>query len=140
MRLIKAPLVLCGCALVPLAPTFARAEAPAPTFTVELEVADRPARGAPDTLRLLFTISDRGCSSASARRDPVRYEVTVCREGGDASAPILGFTVERAENSREGNSLKKLRSTARVALGVRRTVGRFGFGDGSITEIAATVR
>ena len=137
LSLGSALVLVCACAPIGFAPAPARADG---SLTVEIAIAESGGRGGRDGLQLVLALGERGCSAASARREPVRYEVTVCREGGDGAAPVLSFQIERADASRENGSQKKVRVTARLAAGRRATVGRLAFADGARTEIAATVR
>jgi len=137
---ITCAVLLAVCGLVPLASRPAHAGPPPGPQTMELEIVNRPTRGAPDTLQVTITLGERGCSSIETQRDPVRHKVIVCREGGDAVASVLSFNVERHDSSREASSHKKLHSTARMAAGQRLVVGRVAHADGANLQVTATLR
>ena len=132
--------VAVGAALLLTAPT-ARAQPAPPSLAVDLDIAEQVRGGARESVLLTLTLAgDRGCSSVQVRREPVRYDVQVCRDGGDASAPVLSFIIERNENSPCGHSLAKFRVTSRLAPGKRAVIGRIAHTDGAGTHVTAIVR
>ena len=119
----------------------AHAQPAPPSLAVDLDIAEQVRGGGRETLTLTLTLAgDRGCSSVQVRREPVRYDVQVCREGGDASAPVLSFAIERTEISPRGHSQAKFRVTSRMAPGKRAVIGRVAHADGAGTYVTATVR
>jgi hypothetical protein len=143
-RSVRMSLTCFAAALAPAALLLVRPAAhaePAPApLTVELEIAEAGRAGEPPLAATLTMALERGCSSVQARRDAVRYDVVVCREGGDARTPVLGFTIERSVSSAKVHSVAKLRVTARLALGRRVVVGRVVHPGGGGTEVRATAR
>jgi len=119
----------------------ARAQPAPPSLAVDLDIAEQVRGGGRESVMLTLTLAgERGCSSVQVRREHVRYEVQVCREGGDPLAPVLAFTIERSESSPRGHSLAKFRVTSRMAPGKRAVIGRIAHTDGAGTHVAATVR
>ncbi len=128
-------------AAVLLAAPLAHAQPAPPSLSVDLEIAEQVRGAARESVLLTLTLAgDRGCSSVQLRRDPVKYDVQVCRDGGEASAPVLSFSIERNESSPQGHRLAKFRVTNRMAPGTRSVIGRIAHGDGAGTHVAATVR
>jgi hypothetical protein len=128
-------------AVVLLGAPAARAQPAPPSLAVDLDIAEQVRGGSRESLTLTLTLAgDRGCSSVQLRREHVRYDVQVCREGGDAGAPVLAFAIERSESSPRGHSLAKFRVTNRMAPGKRAVIGRVAHADGAGTYVAATAR
>jgi len=140
IHLVHLGAFLVAAAVLPVA-SRARAEpAPAP-LAVDLEIAEvGQGRGDPALALTLTLAHDRGCASAQARRDAVRYDVVVCREGGEARAPVLAFTVERSLTSARLHAVAKVRVTAKLSLRQRVVVARVKHASGGGTEVTATAR
>ena len=131
--------VLAAGLLLGTAPAYAQ-PAP-PSVAVDLDIAEQVRGGGREAMTLTLTLAgDRGCSSVQVRREHVRYDVQVCREGGDASAPVLAYAIERSESSPRGHSLAKFRVTNRMAPGKRAVIGRVAHADGAGTHVTATAR
>lgn len=132
--------VAVGAALLLAAPA-ARAQPAPPSLSVDLEIAEQARGGGRESVLLTVTLAgERGCSSVQVRREPVKYEVQVCRDGGEPSAPVLSFVVERTESSPRGHAVARFRVTNRMAPGKRAVIGRIAHTDGAGTHVAATVR
>jgi hypothetical protein len=133
-------LVALGAVLL-LGVPLAHAQPAPPSLTVELDIAEQVRGGGRESLTLTLALAgDRGCSSVQVRREPVKYDVQVCRDGGDANAPVLSFAIERSESSPRGHRLAKFRVTSRMAPGKRAVIGRVAHADGAGTYVTATVR
>jgi hypothetical protein len=129
-----------ACVLLLGAPV-AQAQPAPPSLSVDLEIAEQVRGGARESVLLTMTLAgDRGCSSVQVHREHVRYDVQVCREGGEAKEPVLAFAIERSESSPRGHRLAKFRVTSRLAPGRRAVIGRIAHTDGAGTHVAATVR
>ena len=134
-------LVVVVCLALPAGARANRVQPESPSLSVDLEIAEQVRGGARESVLLTMTLAgDRGCSSVQVRREPVKYDVQVCRDGGDASAPVLSFMIERNETLPRGTSLAKFRVTSRMAPGKRAVIGRIAHNDGAGTHVAATVR
>lgn len=91
-------------------------------------------------LTLTLALADaHGCAEVKESRRDAAYQVKVCREGGDDSAPILAFDVERNLHGAQGTETRHIRVKARLALGKEARVGRYGEGK-SVLEVMARVR
>jgi hypothetical protein len=132
--------VAVGAALLVASPVAWAQPAP-PSLGVDLDIAEQVRGGGRESVLLTMTLAgDRGCSSVQVRREHVRYDVQVCREGGDAGAPVLSFAIERSESSPRGHSQAKFRVTSRMAPGKRAVIGRVAHADGAGTHVTAVVR
>jgi hypothetical protein len=119
----------------------AHAGAPPGPLTVELELLDQAARGAPDKLLVTVSLSERSCSTIGLDRDPVRYQVKICYANGEAKTPELAFDVDRSESQAHTHSRKWVKTTVRLgSLGQRIVVGRLAHADGAMTQVTALVR
>lgn len=123
--------------LTTLAPA-AHAAAPATTaHAVALTLT------APDEapVELLLTVVDtHGCASASEKRRDRQYEITVCRDGGEDSAPILSFDVERVLHREQGSEQRRLRVKARITTGKAVRVARYGEGKSALDATVTVTR
>ncbi len=91
-------LVFCGLLLCAAGARPARAEATAETVTVDIEVAE-PTRK--EALAITLTLAgEHGCASVKEHRGTVAYEVEACREGGEPSASVLKFKIDRTDNTK----------------------------------------
>jgi hypothetical protein len=134
-------LVVAVCLALPVGARAYRGPVETPSLAVDLDIAEQARGGGRESVQLTVTLAgDRGCSSVQLRREQVRYDVQVCREGGDALAPVLAFAIERSESSPRGHSQAKFRVTSRLAPGKRAVIGRIAHTDGAGTHVAATVR
>jgi hypothetical protein len=129
------------CLALPGGARASRTQPETPSVSVDLEIAEQVRGGARESVLLTVTLAgERGCSSVQLRREAVKYDVQVCRDGGEASAPVLSFLIERNETLPRGQALAKFRVTSRMAPGKRAVIGRIAHGDGAGTHVAATVR
>lgn len=106
---------------------------------VTLELADRTRKVAP----VAFTLSlegPEGCASADDRTARGELHVQVCREGGEADRPILGFVVDRTLNVDRGTERRQFRVRARLVRGERQLIGRLGEGEGAMELVAGLAR
>jgi hypothetical protein len=128
-------------AVLLLGAPLAHAQPAPPSIAVDLDIAEQVPGGGRESVTLTLTLAgDRGCSSVQVRREPVKYDVQICRDGGDANAPVLSFAIERSETSPRGQRLAKFRVTSRMAPGKRAVIGRVAHADGAGTYVTATVR
>jgi len=139
--MVRGGLSVALCAALLLGVTVARAQPASPSLSVDLEIAEQARGGGRESVLLTMTLAgERGCASVQVKREHVRYDVQVCREGGDTLAPVLAFTIERSESSPRGHSLAKFRVTSRMAPGKRAVIGRIAHTDGAGTHVTATVQ
>lgn len=113
---------------------------PAP-LNVEIEIAEGAARDTPEALTAtLGMVGEHGCASVETHRGRITYEMEVCRDGGEPTAPVLRVNLSRHENTPQQPSMKKLKVTGQLHAGQRTVLGKLHYSDGVETQLVATVR
>lgn len=119
----------------------AYAETEPGSLSVDIEIAERTSKEAPEALvTTLVLFGEHGCASADARQARVSYEVEVCREGGERATPVLRVNISRNQSSAQPFSSKKFKVTSQLPIGERAVLGRLHYSDGVETQVTASVR
>lgn len=127
-------LVAALAALTPVAPEPARDLQP---IEVVLDISEG---GQPAISFTLTLVGDHGCAELAEQEGPTKNEVQVCREGGDATTPILAIQLERDQKVGDQSRVRKLRLKSRPRAGKPVLISRTATGQGGPLEITATVR
>ena len=110
-------------------------------LNVELEITEGAARDTPEALTAtLGMVGEHGCASVETHRGKITYEMEVCREGGEPTAPVLRVNLSRHENSPQQPNMKKLKVTGQLHAGQRTVLGRLHYSDGVETQLTASLR
>ncbi len=114
---------------------------PAESMTIEVELTESTSKKETETVTVTLTLAgDRSCSSVETSTATLGYELTVCREGGDAANPVMAFAVKRSERTKDSSTFRKLSVASRMSAGKRVVVGKIARGDSDATEIAAQIQ
>lgn len=135
---MKSHALILGLAVITVTSLATATEASETSMEVKVELTDQARPTKPVTIHLVLSGSE-GCASVDDRNTQGELHVHVCRDGGEDERPVLSFSVERTLNLDEGTERRRFHVKSKLALGLRRLMGRFGEGS-SAMELAATVR
>lgn len=138
------PLLVAASLLSLAVPSVAAADTPArpaESMTIDVELTESKSKKEAETLKVTLTLAgDRGCASVETSSSTLGYELTVCREGGDATSPVMAFSVKRSERTKDSSTFRKLSVASRMTAGKRVVVGKIARGETDSTEIAAQIQ
>ncbi len=121
-------------------PSVSQAEPANASLSVQIDISEGHSAKAP----LLFAhatlgiAKEQSCSTAKDTQGRVTYQFKVCRDGGDATAPLLSFEVQRNESAAPGVLSQEMHGSARLALHQRVLIGQLRRVDGLSLDVHAT--
>lgn len=111
------------------------------SMTIDVELTESKSKKETETVKVTLTlVGEHGCASVETSQTTLGYELTVCREGGEAASPVMAFVVKRSERTKDGSTHRKLSVASRMAAGKRVVVGKIARGETDSTEIAAQIQ
>lgn len=75
--------------------------------------------GAATPYQVELSLPERGCASSNDTQERWQHDLKVCREGGDAAAPVLSFDILRNEHTPKGTHVQRAHVQSALPHGKR---------------------